>query len=344
VLRVHFTGKDLLRTRFASTPAPLIELTAAFAALRRSEPVFDNWRRHNSRRLPPVARYLFQLVPPTATSPLFLDPVSDSLADGLDTVLSTPHHIAGRELRRRACAGCVSITQWTQGLGDGDPAAWQLLANAIQAGHQTLIAPSWQRIQRGCHADIAWRSRVLAEFGLHAALTTLHPTGHWRGMTLEFDVDAAFAVRPNGQGVTLLPSMLWTGRPLIGRHPDGSVLIVYPAMTPLPLLDERNGTDPLAALLGANRAAVLTLAANPRSTTQLATELGISAASVSAHTHTLRTAGLLATERVGKMALHSLTPLGDRLLTTGGRRPDVNGHAPQPTRTPGSGETHRVHP
>jgi DNA-binding MarR family transcriptional regulator len=49
-------------------------------------------------------------------------------------------------------------------------------------------------------------------------------------------------------------------------------------------------------------------------TTELASELGVSAATVSGHTKTLREAGLIVTTRAGKAVLHSLTPLGGKLL------------------------------
>ncbi len=99
----------------------------------------------------------------------------------------------------------------------------------------------------------------------------------------------------------------------VGEHPDGSTVIVYPALTPLPLIDEAVG-DPAGALLGRTRAAVLRLTAREHTTTELASELGVSAATVSGHTKTLRDAGLIVTTRAGKAVLHSLTPLGGRLL------------------------------
>lgn len=63
VLRVHFTTDDLLRTRFAAAPAPLMELGLAVAALQRRDLVFDGWRRRAAARLPGPARMLFELVP-----------------------------------------------------------------------------------------------------------------------------------------------------------------------------------------------------------------------------------------------------------------------------------------
>jgi DNA-binding MarR family transcriptional regulator len=66
------------------------------------------------------------------------------------------------------------------------------------------------------------------------------------------------------------------------------------------------------------------LAFREHTTTELARELGTSAATVSGHTKTLRAAGLIVTTRVGKAVLHSVTPLGGRLLES------AAGCGPQP--------------
>lgn len=100
---------------------------------------------------------------------------------------------------------------------------------------------------------------------------------------------------------------------MIGSHPDGSTVVVYPALTPLPLIGEPAG-DPVGELLGRTRASVLRLTSCERTTTELASALGVSAATVSGHTKTLREAGLIVTTRAGKAVLHALTPLGERLL------------------------------
>ena len=92
-------------------------------------------------------------------------------------------------------------------------------------------------------------------------------------------------------------------------------------MTPLPLIDEAVG-DPVGELLGRTRAAVLRLTSCERTTTELSAELGVSAPTVSGHTKTLREAGLIVTARAGKAVLHSLTPLGNRLLESAGQSPD----------------------
>jgi len=73
-----------------------------------------------------------------------------------------------------------------------------------------------------------------------------------------------------------MPSPLWTGRPLLAQQPDGPVLVVYPGLTPRPLIDAPV-SDPLAELRGHTRAAILGLTFTERSTGELARELGVSA-------------------------------------------------------------------
>jgi DNA-binding transcriptional ArsR family regulator len=320
VLRLHFTADDLLRTRFATAPAPLLEMGLAVAALQRRDTLFDGWRREAGARLPRVGRTLLQLVPPSGAGPLFLDPISDGLEDGLDTVLSSPGGFVRRELRRICSAG-QPITPWIRALDERNADAWQLLGAAVRSAHSALIGPSWTRLLQSFRGEVAWRGRLIAESGLMAALETLHPDARWRDTTLEIDAGRHYSVRLAGRGVTLLPSAFLTTRPLVGTHPDGSILVVYPALTALPLVDESPVQEPLADLLGRTRAAVLGLAAEPRTTGQLARELGISAPSASEHARTLRAAGLLVTERAGKAVLHSRTPLGDRLLASTGLLP-----------------------
>jgi len=313
VIRVHFTAGDLLRTRFAAAPAPLVELGLALATLQGRDVIFDGWRRNAAATLPRAARPLLQLAPPAGTGPMFLDPLSDGIDDGLDEVMSSPVALVHTELRR-ICSSGQPITPWIRGLDERDRGAWQVLREAVPAAHLALVEPWWSRAVRSFRGEVAWRGRLLAEQGLQAALASLHPSLHWQEATLEVHVPKTASLRLNGKGLTLLPSAFWTGRPLFGIHSDGSALMVYSALTPVPLIDDEGTADPLVELLGRTRAGVLALAVAQRSTGELARELGVSAASVSVHARTLRSAGLLVSERNGKSVRHSVTPLGDLLL------------------------------
>lgn len=311
MIRVHLTAQDLLRTRFATHPAPLIEVGHALAALHRRDPVLANWRRAAATGFPRAAQPLLGLVPPSATGPLFLDPVSTSLGEGLDLVQSAPTSFVRAELDR--VTGPRRPPPWVQNLADRDPEAWRDLDRALRLAYQHLLGANWPRVWSGFRAELAWRGRLIAERGVQTALSTLHPSISWSGPVLQIRALKDLELHPRGAGITLLPTVLWTGRPMIGDHPDGSTVIVYPALTPLPLIDEA-AADPVSELLGRTRAAVLRLTCRDRTTTELASELGVSAATVSAHTKTLREAGLIVTSRAGKAVLHSLTPLGGRLL------------------------------
>lgn len=306
MLRLRFTPEDLLRVRLADRPAPLLELGMAIATLQRRDAVFAGWTRRT--RLPGPALPLFELIPPTATGPLFVDPVSAGFDDGLDTVMSTPQAYARAELMRTC-----RPTPLTEGLAARDPGAWRTLGDALRAAYRAIIERDGARMRAGFDADLAWRRILMSERGVGVAVASVHPRARWAGTTLEIDVRHDSEYFAAGRGLTLLPSVFWTGRPLVGTHSDGSMLLVYPALTPVPLMDAEPG-DALSALLGRTRAATLELLIEGRTTSELARKLGVSAASASAHAKTLRAAGLVATRRSGKAVVHTATPLGTRLL------------------------------
>jgi DNA-binding transcriptional ArsR family regulator len=289
----------------------MIELGAALAAMHRQDTALARWRRAAWTRFPPEARPLLELIPASATGPLFLDPITTSLAEGLDLVQQAPTPFVAAELER--VSGTQRPPPWIRMLAERDRQSRRDLDRAQRLAYQHLLRDSWPRVWSGFRAELAWRGRLIAEHGVQAALSTMHPSVTWSGTTLQIATPTEHVYRPGGAGLTLLPSVLWTGRPMISSHPDGSTAIVYPALTPLPLIDEVDG-DPVGELLGRTRAAVLRLTCRERTTTELAAELRVSAAAVSGHTRTLRDAGLIVTTRAGKAVLHTLTPLGARLL------------------------------
>ncbi len=314
MLRVHFTVQDLLRVRLATLPAPLMELGLAAATLQRRDHrgAFGQWRVERRRDLPLAAMPLFGLVPPNGAAPLFLDPLTATFEEGLEHVRSTPRRVAVQELRR-VCPAYRPVTGWVRDLARRDRQAWQTLAEALRTGHESLVSRHWDRMQASFYADVAWRRRLLTEQGVGTALTSLYPGSRWSGTTLHIDSSYDSEMTLRGEGLTLMPSSVWTGQPLIGYDADGRDLFLYPTLTPLPLTSDRQVGDPLAALLGGTRAAVLRSLSREHTTSQLAADLEISLASVSGHTKTLRAAGLIVSDRDGKSVWHSVTPLGAML-------------------------------
>jgi hypothetical protein len=324
MLHVPFTAEDVARTRFAPSPAPLVELTAAVATLQRRDALFAPWRRRTAQVLPQSVTPLFELVPATLVSPLFLDPATLDLDEGLDTVLSTPTPVVQAELRH-IFAGRTRVSPWLRALHDRDAEAWRILRAALENGYEALLSAHWPRIRACYQAELELKSRQWASGGVGAVLATIHPGTRWDGSALHIPVDSRLRIDLGGRGVTLMPSVFWRGRPMFTWHPDGSLMIVYPAATPLPLAANGNGAgagepsrSSVVALLGSNRAGVLAAARSASTTTELARAAGVSLASASEHATILRNAGLITSTREGRQVSHAVTWLGQQLLQSDG--------------------------
>jgi len=78
--------------------------------------------------------------------------------------------------------------------------------------------------------------------------------------------------------------------------------------------------DPMAAALGAGRASVLKGLAVPRTTTELARQLGLGASTVSWHLSQVGRAGLVEPHRLGRSVFYRPSHEGERLLDVFGGR------------------------
>jgi len=298
-VKIHFTAEDLLRTRFAMQPAPLMELSMSVATALRRDPVFARARYEG-----PMTAFFR----PDCSGPLFMDPMSAALDEGLDLVMSAPREYVRSELAR------FPVTTWSRELFAFERPAWRALARALTTAHAQLVRPNWDRLCAGIGNDVAWRGQLIAEQGLRTALAALVPDSYWRDSALHIPGQRDVDLHPGGRGIVLYPCVSWTGCIMFGDSPDGRECVFYPAITPLPFVEQSSSSDPIGELLGRTRAAILATTATPHTTSDLARKLCISAASVSIHTKTLRSAGLLTTKRNGKAVLHTTTPLGHRLL------------------------------
>ncbi|WP_079025758.1 ArsR/SmtB family transcription factor [Streptomyces yangpuensis] len=316
---MHFTAEDLFNVTFASEPLPMVELAMALVAAQRTDEaaVFGRWRSRATQGLPGRVRPVLDLLRPDGDNPQFVEPYARTLEEGLAAVREAGARLAPEELGR-VTARAPGGGSWLRALWGQDREAWDQLDSALRSAYEVLVAPHWPRIRQSFQADVAWRTRLLAGHGIRAALASTHPAAGWTGTAFEVDRDPAYEIRLAGRGLLLMPSPFWTGRPLLAEHPSGRPVLLYPAMTPLPLVGPGPAEGALDALLGRTRAAVLQLLVQQRTTSELARDLDISLPSVSEHTRTLRAAGLITTRRDGKAVLHSATGLGVDLLHSGG--------------------------
>ncbi|MBF9069487.1 ArsR/SmtB family transcription factor [Streptacidiphilus fuscans] len=315
MIRINFTPDDFTRVTLAPRPAPLQELNTALMTLcgRDGTLLHGAWRRKAFHALPAAAAPLADLVP-AGTAPSFLDAPADSLQEALDDICATPRQVVSSELERVYVTARKPAPSWVRALHGGDTDAVQVLGRAFGAAYESLLAPVWPEVQDRHHMEFVRLAVQLAQSGVGTVLAQLLPGARLDSFVWELPGKPR-EIHLAGRGVVLLPSFHWYGDPLLIDLPDRPVTVTYAAGSGLlPQTDGGTGAEALAKVIGPTRTELLHLLAEGHSTTELARRLGVSAASVSAHTAALRGAGLISTSRAGKAVLHRRTALGDLLL------------------------------
>jgi DNA-binding transcriptional ArsR family regulator len=119
-----------------------------------------------------------------------------------------------------------------------------------------------------------------------------------------------------GRGLLLVPGFFCWRTPVTLVDPELPPVLVYPIDRDCRVVDRGKGGDrSLIALLGRTRTAVLTAVGGGGTTTELSRRSGTSLASASEHATVLREAGLSNTRRDGGSVEHTLTPLGEAVLS-----------------------------
>jgi DNA-binding transcriptional ArsR family regulator len=188
------------------------------------------------------------------------------------------------------------------------------LVDTLRAYWVQALEPDWPRIRSFLQADVQHRARLLAEAGPAQLFASLHPRTQWNGDHLTADMCFGADVDLAGRGLLLVPSaFLWEKPKVIVNEPWQPTLL-YPARGVGTLWDEPEQSCALESLLGANRAAILEACEAPRSTTEIARRLSLSAGGVSQHLKVLRSAGLVQAERVGREVLYVRSEAADMLV------------------------------
>jgi len=313
---LRFSSEALSACRFAISP-----LNETMSAVRQLAAAPGNgyhapWMRAIEPALERLDITPLALLSPRRTyGPDFLSPAprtaSTTFAAELATVRATPAARVRREIDR-----CLSERFGSTAPPSAHPllrrgqAARELCADALQAAWDALVEPWWPQIHQTLEADIAYRSRLVADAGLTAALTDLHPRLTWTGHTLHVDIRSRQQLQVGLEGIVLVPSAFGSlgvsyEPPSISYTARGiAALWAGPAASP----------EPLARLLGARRADILLNLDVPASTTGLAARCHLPLSSISEHLAVLRAAGLVSTHRTGRRLQHARTPLGAALV------------------------------
>ncbi|MBO2452700.1 helix-turn-helix transcriptional regulator [Actinomadura barringtoniae] len=321
MLRIHFTGEDLERTRLAEGPEPMWEVLLSLHKLTdgQARMVFDGWRREVHPKRASWARWLPLIAPPTGYSPDFLTPAVEagSLEVGLDHVLSTPRRCIRMDIARLARERRPSGP--TAELADGGRTGLRWLERALRDYHRVALAPFWDRIRSRVLTDLTVRREDQRRGGIERMLATLHPRARWSAPVLELPYPTSRDVHLDGRGLRIIPSFFCWGTPYALCDVDPIPALAYPVQQDLNWLADagcRPSERALTALLGRTRATVLSIIAAEGgcSTSGLARQAGVSIASASQHATVLREAGLITSVRHGGSVIHTIRHPGQAVL------------------------------
>jgi DNA-binding transcriptional ArsR family regulator len=241
-----------------------------------------------------------------------------TLADELEAVVASPPAVVRAELdkvweRRPLPSGLRPLYE--------DPAAHlPAVAEALRRYWEVAVLPVWPRLQAVCALDLTYRMERFADGGLARVLADLHPELAMDGDRLRIDkphichqcYDLA------GAGIVVVPCAFAWPCLLVDCCGVDQPAVVYPPRGVAELWEEPSAehTDPLMALVGRTRAVLLATLDLPRTTTQLAGQLGLSQPAVSQHLKILRDTGLVGARRRGRMVLYQRTAAAIALLET----------------------------
>ncbi|KAB8191898.1 helix-turn-helix domain-containing protein [Nonomuraea phyllanthi] len=327
-MHLRFGPEDLLRCRFAISP--LCETHEAVRTLRRTgrHGYHQPWLRRMRAAVAGLdLSELWLFMPRSGYIPDFLGPPPDAPFESpasfdaeLARLRATDPVVAHREMvRSLACTPGAAQSPLGRTMLDDPGRAVQRLADLTERVWTALIADDWTRLRAVMEADVAYRTRKLAESGLESLFAGLHANLSWNEGTLTLrTVSSALIGRDlHGRGLLLMPSVFVWPDVVSGFAPPWQPTVIYPARGMAGLWRDSPPSatrDPLARLLGPNRAAILRGLHVPATTTVLASQYGLAPSSVSAHLTVLREAGLLTSRRQGHQVLYARTPLGEALV------------------------------
>lgn len=311
---------DLGLLRFGISPGH--ELAHAVRTLQSagSRPLQWGWLRTVKDTVPTEAYQLMRLlVAPSGYFPDFLTgPMTGDTtpAEEIGQLRATPPETVrlqlGKVLRLATGRRHVQVTAMM-----GEPErSLRRISDAWEALWAALIEPHWDQTRRILHADIAQRSRRIAEAGTTAMVASLHERVSWQDNSVRVRMHSWNEYVPcEGSGLLLVPSVFASPWCSVLTEKPVQPTLFYPVKALANSWHLRNSPAEraLSALMGEGRAKVLLCLAGERSTSEVAGACSLAVSTASHHLTALRDAGLITSRRDGARVLHSRTLLGDSL-------------------------------
>jgi len=322
MISVELGREDLALSRFAISP--LWETVTSLVALACPERqvIHRPWLAQARSRMSAADLHLLCVIAGTRPYiPDFLTPVpgqSACLDAELAAMCSTPADRVRRELEQAFLGRSLPVVLQPVFLNPVD--GLRRIADQVRRYFELTLSEHWRAGSAALDADVTHRARQLAVRGPDEMLAGLHPLVSWTGTVLRSpSCDGDHVVSARGRGMLLVPSVFSWPDALVTIDPGTMPGLAYP---PRGAASAWNGPriqprEALRALLGATRATVLLVLTQPRSTTEVASRLNLSAATASHHLHVLTGAGLIRGRRQGRRVLYGLTGVGEKLIEAG---------------------------
>ena len=321
MIQLRLSSAVLARTRFAFSP--LAEAVKSLYAVHSGvvHPLHRGWYDRVRGELQQADNDLLRaIVPPGGHVAEFLfvgaTSTETSIVEQLHLVAGWPHEDLLRELEQ-ARRG-VGVTPAVRRVLE-DPDAPQRVAAELERYWHQVLEPYWPRLRGVLDADVAYRLDRLARGGIASLLSDLHPSLQLTDQAIR--ITSATDSDIDGGSLTLVPSVFVWPRMWVELGLLGEPSLTYGARgigtlwTDRPVPVERE--DALGELLGRSRSEILRSLQVPRSTTDLAREIGLAAATVSSHLSVLRRTGLVTCWRSGRRVLYQRTALASVMVDAG---------------------------
>jgi DNA-binding transcriptional ArsR family regulator len=317
----RFDTEALMRVRFAISP--MFEMTRSVKALRdpAGAALHLPWVE---RALPRLADLdlapLFALQSAPEYNPDFVNPPPGTplveFEDELQTMLATPPAQIAAEVRY-AYEG-APLPPVLEPFLSNPRKAIAALAELMREYWMRCHAENWPRMRSLLEHDVLYRSRQIADGGTARLFWDLADGVSWREGVLRIDCGECDSdMLLDERGLLLLPSVfVWPKVTALSLEPWQPTL-AYPARGVGMLWSPEeapSAPEALERLVGRTRATLLNALDSPRSTTELAGQLGLSAGGVSQHLTVLRDAGLVCGRRVARSVLYLRSAKGDALM------------------------------
>jgi DNA-binding transcriptional ArsR family regulator len=331
MILARFHTEALTRVRFAISP--MFEVTRSVKALKdpAGAALHLPWLE---RSLPLIADLdlasLLALQDSPVYNPDFVNPPPSSplveFEDELATMVSTPPEQIAAEVRY-AYRGAQLPTVLEPFLTDPKKSVEEL-AELMREYWRRCHAEHWPRVRSLLEHDVLYRSRQIADGGTARLFCDLDPQVSWSDGVLRIECgECEQDLDLDERGLLLMPSVfVWPKVTTLTLEP-WQPTVAYPARG-LGMLwspEECTAPEALERLLGRTRATLLDALDSPRTTTELAGELGLTPGGVSQHLTVLRDAGLVSGRRVARSVLYLRSAEGDALLEASGGAGETTG-------------------